>query len=431
MLEVKPFSERDRRFLELLRRSDGVDADALAHAAGIIETVRSEGTAGLLRCVREHDGADVAVETLRVAEAALIAARGEVSEGFLTSISLARVNARKFHEYQRRRGYVHDDEGVRLSRQVRALGRVGICCGDSFAALLMHAVPAQIAGVGTIAVAASPREDGTIDPRILATAKILGIDEVYAMSGAHAVAAFAFGAGPVARVDKVVGPGGPSARAAKLLLSPRVGVDGDTGRGELMVVADDSANAKFIATDLLAQSEWCDDGGLCVLATSDRMLAQAVRIELNRLADLLPNGDRVRANLMRCGAIYVFPELYPAIEAANRLAPARLNLVTRNNDEYLSEVETAGAVFLGPWSADVAGGYFSGANPYLRTGGASAHAGGVGVDDFVREMTVVEYGPDRFLKTGRHMAALAEEERLPAHAEAVRERLELLTLTVD
>ncbi|MCD8139871.1 MAG: histidinol dehydrogenase [Planctomycetaceae bacterium] len=431
MLEVKPFSGKDRRFLELLHRADEVDEQTLRQAAGVIETVRSEGSEGLLRCVREYDSAQVTLGGLRVSEAIVNAARTEVSEGFLTSISLARVNARKFHEYQRRRGYVHDDEGVRLSRQVRALGRVGICCGDSFAALLLHAVPAQIAGVDTLAVAASPREDGTIDPRILATAKILGIDEVYAMSGAQAVAAFAFGAGPVRAVDKVVGPGGAMARAAKLLLSGRIGVDGATGRGELMVVADDSANAKFIATDLLAQSEWCDDGGLCVLATSDRMLAQAVRIELDRLAELLPNGDRIRATLKRCGAIYAFPDLYKAVSAANELAPARLNLVTRDNQEYLSEVMTAGAVFLGPWSADVAGGYFSGANPYLRTGGASAHAGGLGVDDFVREMTVVEYGPDRFLKTGRHMAALAEEERLPAHAEAVRERLELLMLTVD
>ncbi|MCD8351904.1 MAG: histidinol dehydrogenase [Planctomycetaceae bacterium] len=431
MLEVKPFSGKDRRFLELLHRAGDVDAETMRQAAGIIETVRSEGTAGLLRCVREHDSALMAVDSLRVGEAVLDAARGEVSEQFLTSISLARVNARKFHEYQRRRGYVHDDEGVRLSRQVRPLGRVGICCGDSFAALLMHAVPAQIAGVGTIAVAASPREDGTIDPRILVTAKILGIDEVYSMSGAHAVAAFAHGAGPVAKVEKVVGPCGALGRAAKLLLSNRIGVDGDTGRGELMVIADDGANAKFIATDLLAQSEWCDDGGLCVLATSDRMLAQAVRIELDRLAELLPNGDQVRATLKRCGAIYVFSDLYQAVKAANDLAPARLNLVTRDNQDYLSEGMTVGAVFLGPWSADVAGGYFSGANPYLRTGGASAHAGGLGVDEFVREMTVVEYGPDRFLKTGRHMAALAEEERLPAHAEAVRERLELLMLTVD
>jgi histidinol dehydrogenase len=251
------------------------------------------------------------------------------------------------------------------------------------------------------------------------------------MTGAAAVAAFAFGAGPVARAGKVVGPGGPTARTAKMLLSNRIGVDGDTGRGELLIVSDDSANAKFIASDLLAQAEFADQGGLLVLATTDLMLAQAVRIELDRLADLLPNAGAVRTNLERSGAIYVFRSLYEALDAANALAPARLTLLTRDNQECLSEVSTAGAVFSGQWSSDASCGCFAGANPYQPLGGSSAFATGLGVDDFVRETTVVEYSPERFLKTGRHMSAMAEEEGLPAHAEAVRERLELLKLTVE
>lgn len=432
MLEVKPFSVRDRRFQELLGRAGGIDPELLREAGEAIATVSCEGGDGLLRLVQESYSAAIRMDTLRVNEADIQTARAEVSERFLTSLSLARVNARKFHEYQRRRGYVHDDnDGVRLSRQVRPLGRVGICCGDSFSALLMHAVPAQIAGVDHIAVAAAPREDGTVDPRILAAARVLGIDEVYRMSGAAAVAAFAFGAGPVAKANKVVGPGGRAARAAKLLLSNRIGVDGDMGRGELMIVADDSANAKFIASDLLAQAELADEGSLLVLVTTDLMLAQAVRIEVDRLAELLPNAETVRANLARSGAIYVCQSLYAALGAANALAPARLNLLTRDNQECLSEVSTAGAVYLGQWSADVSGGCFAGANPYLPLGGGAAFATGLGVDDFVHETTVVEYGPERFLKTGRHMAVMAEEECLPAHAEAVRERLELLKMTVE
>lgn len=432
MLEVKPFSARDGRFRELVERVVDIEPEAFREAGEAIDSVRADGVEGLLRRVRESDSPAVSLDTLRVSEAEIAAARDEVSERYLTALSLARVNARKFHEYQRRRGYVHDDgDGVRLSRQVCPLDRVGICCGSSFSALLMHAVPAQMAGVGRIAVAVRPAEDGSLDPRVLAAAKVLGIDEVYRMSGARAVAAFAFGAGPVGRVDKAVGPGGESARAAKVLLANRVGVDGDRGRGELLIVADGSASAKFIASDLIAQAEFAESGGLFVAATTDLLLAQAVRIELDRLVELLPDAETLRARLTRSGAIYVFPDLYAAMEAANALAPARLNLLTRDNQEYLSEVRTAGAVFLGPWSADVSGGYFSGANPYLPVGGASAFASGLGVDDFVHETTVVEYGPERFLKTGRHMAIMAEEERLPAHAEAVRERLELLRLAVE
>lgn len=431
MLEVKPFSSMDKRFRELRERGGDFCPDALGEAAEVISAVRSQGGEGLLAAIQSADSPAVTMETLRVGETEIASARECVSEQFLTTLSLARVNTRKFHEYQRRRGYVHDDnDGVRLSRQVTPLNRVGICCGDSFTALLMHAVPAQIAGVDEIAVAAAPGPDGSIDPHVLAAAKVLGIDEVYRMSGSRAVTAFAFGAGPVARADKVVGPGGVSARAAKTLLATRVGSDAATGKGELMVVADDGANAKFIASDLLAQAELVEDGGLLVLATTDIMLAQAVRIELDRLADLLPNAERIRANLERYGAIYVCSSLYGAMDAVNALAPARLSLLTRNNQEYLSEARTVGAVFLGPWSADVTGGCFAGANPYLPLGGGSAFATGIGVDDFVHETSIVEYSAERFLKTGRHMAIMAEEERLPAHAVAVRERLELLKMTV-
>lgn len=431
MLEVKPFSQRDRRFREMMARGCDRNLEDELLAEDAILRVREDGGPGLLHCISEFESPAIAMNTLRVSEAELAAARNAVSEQFLTALCLARVNARKFHEYQRRRGYVCDDnDQVILSRQVRPLRRVGILCGESFSALLMHAAPAMLAGVGQIAIAAKPGPDGLIDPHILAAAKVMGIEEVYRMSGAHAVAAFAFGAGPVARVDKVVGPGGPLAAAAKRLVNGCVGVDTRQGVSELAVVADASANAKFIAGDFLAQAEQ-DSVGMLALFSTDRIVAEAVRIEMDRLADLLPDAGRIRENLSKRCAIWVCSSLDVAIRAVNELAPARLALQTLDNDEYLSDVETAGAVFVGPWSAETAGGCFSGVNPYLPDGGQARFCSGLGVEDFVREMTVVEYGPDRLMRTGRHLAILAEEENFTARAEAVRERLELLKLTAD
>ncbi len=432
MLEVRPFSAHDKRFRELAARPIDPDPGLEAEARAAILAVRDGGEAALLDYARRLDSPALGPETLRVGAEEIARARDEVSEQFLTALSLARVNVRKFHEYQRRRGYMHDDgDGVGLSRLVRPLARVGVCCRDSFAVLLMCAVPAQVAGVGQIAVAAAPRPDGGIDPRILATAKILGIDEIYRVDGAHAVSALAHGAGAVPRVDKIVGPGNALASAAKRLLFGRVGVDAPSGWGELAVVADDSANAKFIAADILAQAESGEGAGALALFATDRLLAEAVRIELDRLGDILPGAAGIRSAVERRGGLFVCSGLEQAVRAANALAPARLELMTRDNQECLSDVENAGAVFLGPWSAEAVGDYFAGINPLLPVAGAARFASGLGVDDFVREISVIEYGPERLFKAGRHLLALADGDARPAHAAALSERLELLRLGLE
>ncbi len=432
MIEVRPFSMQDKRFRELAARPLDPGPDTETEARTAVRAIREGGEAALLECARRLDSPALTPGNLRVGEDELSRARDGVSEQFLTALSLARVNARKFHEYQRRRGYVHDDgDGVALSRRVRPLARVGVCCRDSFAVLLMCVVPAQVAGVGEIVVAAAPRPDGSLDPRILAAAKILGIGEIYRMDGAHAVSALAHGAGPIRRVDKIVGPGNAHASAAKRLLAGRIGVDAPSGRGELAVVADNGANAKFIAADFLAQAELEDGGGVLALFATDRLLAEAVRIELDRLAERLPDPERLRRALERSCGLFVCSGPGQAVQAANALAPARLQLLTRDNEECLSDVENAGAVFLGPWSPEAVCDYFAGANPILPIAGAARFAAGLGVDDFVREISVVEYSPERFLKTGRHLATLAGEEGKAAHAAAIAERLELLRLGLE
>lgn len=429
MLEVRPFSFRDRRFRELSQRNRDFDPQAAEQAEHIISRVRGEGSTALHDCIRIHDSDQVRFQDMRVAETEIMAARELVPEQFLTALSLARVNLRKFHEYQRRRGYLHDDgDGVELSRRVRPLSRVGICCGGSFAALLLHAVPAQVAGVGKLAVAALPRPDGEIDAKILATAKVLGIDEIYRMSGAHAVAALAFGVEPVERVDKIVGPGSGLTRPAKRLVRDCVGVDAGRGDSELVVIADDNANARFIAADLLAQAE--RGGRLMALLTTDRLLAEAVRIEMNRMVEEAEDAAKLREAFVRGGGLYVCKSLDQALDAANVLAPARLALVTRDNEACLAEIDNAGTVLMGPWTMEAAE-CFAGAGAFLPVAGSARWASGLGVEDFVREMTVLEYGPERLLKTGRHITALAEADGHPRRARAADERLELLHLAVE
>ncbi len=429
MLEVRPFSQGDKRFLAMLARDGGGGAnmeemDALAGET--IRKIRSGGGEALTEIC------GLPPEKWRVTRDELSAARNDVSEQFLTSLSLARVNIRKFHENQRRLGFIHDDrDGVCLQRRTRALKRVGICCGSSFSALLLHAVPAQVAGVGQICVAAQTGPDGEIDPHVLATAKVLGLEEVYRLGGAAAVAAFAYGVEPVGRVDKIVGPGGSEVEAAKRLVAGCVGADFGLGLGELVIVADGEAKAKLIARDFLAQAEHDRNAHLLVLLTDDRILAEAVRIELECLAEKIPDGARLLEQIGRTATLYLCSGIPEAMKVANVLAPARLVLQTRDNHFYLGEVETAGAVFLGPWSGEAAGDGFAGLNPYLPMGGTARFNSGLGVESFTRDISVVEYAPEKLLRTGRHVAVLAEKENRVARVETVKERLEIIRKTVD
>ena len=429
MLEVRPFSQQDKRFREMLDRGKA-DIEQLTLAAGAISDLSHDPENKLLEYVRKHDWQAPSIESLRVGEEEISEARNAVPEQFLTALSLARVNIRKFHEYQRRRGYMHDDgEGVSLFRRSLPLSRIGILAGTSYSALLMCAVPAQVAGVGEIAVAASPDYEGKLSPHFLAACKVLDIGEVYKMSAAHAAAALALGIGPVARVVKLVGPGDRGSAAAKQLLSHRVGVDLTLGLSELAVIADATANARFIASDMLAQAEHDEGPDSIALFTTDRLLAEAVRIELDRIAEHLPRADDIAECLNRSGAIYVCQSLVEAVNAVNALAPAKVSLMTADNEEVLSDLETVGTVYSGPWSTETSVDYFAGINQLSPIHGGARFSSGLGVDDFTRESSVIEYSAQRLLKTGRHMMLLAEAEGRFAHSEATRERLEVLRIS--
>ncbi|MDR1518644.1 MAG: histidinol dehydrogenase, partial [Planctomycetota bacterium] len=382
------------------------------------------GAAAAIRSVCGDAGGTAALENSGIDPGLMLEARNQASESFLTAVSLARVNLRRFHEYQRRQGYLHDNgDGAGLSRVVRPLSRIGICCGSSPAALLMCAVPAQVAGVGRIAVAAAADAAGKVDPALLAVARLLDLDEVYRLDGALAAAALALGAGPIRRVDKVVGRLDAAGAAVGRMLSGQAGFAVSVGFGGLAVVADAGANARFIASDLLARAGMEGDPGPLALFATDRWLAEAVRIEILRRLDAAAAGQAKR-NLERAGGLFLCTGAEEAIGAVNLLAPSRLELMTRDNQACLADVENAGAVFLGPWSPDGAGDVFSCLGLGLPAAGAARFASGIGVGDFVKEISVVECAPERLLRARRHFQALLEGD--PLGEVALRERLEML-----
>jgi histidinol dehydrogenase len=429
LLEPAVFSPDHPRFLAITGRSFGLDDEVARRAAEIVSAVRLGGGDALLEQVRRWDGEVPSLESLRVSPAEISRAVDEVGGEFMGLLDQAVKNIRKFHQYQVRRGYVHvDGDGVALAKRVLPLARVGVYCpagsAPLFSSLLMNVVPAKLAGVGEIAVAVPPRRDGSVSPHILAAAASLELNEIYRMGGAQAVAALAYGAGPVRRVDKIVGPGNAYVAAAKRLVFGSVGIDALAGPSEIAIVADDGADPEFVAADLLSQTEHgsgCESG---VLLTDSPGLAEAVCAAVERRLAALSRAEAIRLALSRYGAVFVTASLEEAFDAVNVMAPEHLEILTREPREWLDLVLNAGAVFLGPWSSEPVGDYFAGTNHVLPTCGAARFSSSLGVADFQKDMSVIEYSRERLRKAGPGIIRLAGIEGLSAHAEAVRARLD-------
>lgn len=429
MVEIRTFSPGDERFLAIVGRGADLDADIGVQVAEIIAAVRKGGGAALLEYIRRFDAPLPDEDAIRVTPGEIAAARSQVPAEFLRAIELAAANIRRFHEHQLRHDYsVEDADGVSLAKRVLPISRVGVYCpagtAPLFSSLLMNAVPARIAGVREIAVAIPPRKDGTLCPYMLATAEFLELDEIYKMGGAQAVAALAYGAGPVRRVDKIVGPGNAYVATAKRAVFGAVGIDSIAGPSEIVVIADATANPRYIAADLLSQVEHGSGYESGVVLTDDPALAERVKAETDAMLEGLGRSDAIRRALSRYGAIFVCRDLDEAVDAANVIAPEHLEIQTREPRRLLAGIINAGAVFLGPWSTEPVGDYFAGTNHVLPTTGAARFSSSLGVADFQKDMSIIEYTGDRLRQTGRHIILMAEKEGLTAHANAVKVRME-------
>jgi histidinol dehydrogenase len=402
--------------------SDEVDATV----DDILDQVRGRGDAALLALTEQFDG--VRPDPVKMPTATLDEAADALTGDLREALEAAAENIRTFHEKQVRESWFTDDgDGVILGQRVVPTERVGLYVpgGTAFypSSLLMNAIPAQVAGVEEIHLVSPPQEDGRPHPLVMATAAFLGLEHVYALGGAQAVGALAFGTDTVPGVDTIVGPGNAYVAAAKKKVFGRVGIDSVAGPSEIGVLADDTATPAFVAADLLSQAEH-DVRASAILITPHRPLAEAVQEEVEARVPGLPRADVIEQALSSYGACIVPDTMDEAVALMNELAVEHLELHVDDPWQTMTRIRHAGALFLGEYSSEPVGDYFAGPNHVLPTGGTARHASALGVDDFVRTQSVLSYTEERLRQTGEQITTLAEAEDLHAHAEAIRARLD-------
>jgi histidinol dehydrogenase len=425
-------SRAGRRALErLARRGESVlPVELLRRALRLVRDVRQGGDRALVEAVRRYDlaagatisgAADLALDPGELDDFDRAALPG----GFAEAFERALVAIERFHRPQVRNGYTLREEGVELVELVSPLARVGVYVPGGRASypstVLMTVVPARLAGVGEIAVATPPGSFRDNAPLRYALAR-LGIDEVWGMGGAHAIAAFAYGTESVRRVDKIVGPGNAWVTAAKRLVVGDVGIDGLAGPSEVVIAADGTADPALVAADLLAQAEH-DPLAVAVLLTPDPRFARRVAEEIDRQLPRLATAETAAAALSNFGGALVVADAEEALEIIEQLAPEHLQLVGPACEALAPRIKNAGAVFVGPGSAEVFGDYVAGPSHVLPTCGSARFASALGVEDFLRRSHRIRFTPEAAAHRAAAAAALADAEGLPAHAAAARRRL--------
>ena len=399
--------------------------DIAATVAEILDTVRQQGDRALLAYTKKFDKADLAA--LEVTDAELQEAMEQTAPEFLQVLHRAAENIRIFHQAQVRTGFTLEADGTVMGQKITPIENVGIYVPGGRAAypstVLMDAIPAKIAGCRRIVMVTPPGPDGKINPVILAAAKIAGVDRIFKLGGAQAVAALAYGTESVPRVDKIVGPGNAFVAEAKRQVFGLVAIDMIAGPSEILIVADGNSDPVHAAADMLSQAEH-DPMASAVLVTDDKAFALAVSAELERQIPLLPRSAIARASIDDYGKIIVTRQLEDAIDVANRIAPEHLELMVDQPMQYLDRIQNAGSIFLGRNCPEALGDYFAGPNHTLPTSGTARFSSPLSVDDFVKKSQFTYFTKDALEKIGRDVAYFARQEGLEAHARSVTVRIE-------
>ncbi len=412
---------REDGLLSPARRTMTFPAEVESRVREVVDAVRERGDEAVIEYTSRFDG--IALERIeRVPGDVLQELHSRVDGSFLDALRAAIENVRRFHSHQLRESYrIEDADGIRLGMRYLPLGAVGLYVPGGAAAypssIVMNAVPAQVAGVGRIVVVTPParfREN----PHVAAALVELGIEEVYTIGGAQAVAALAFGTASIPRVDKIVGPGNMYVAAAKKMVFGVVDIDMVAGPSEIVVIADETADPAYVAADLLSQAEHGSGMEVAVLLTPSRDLAERVRVELERQVADHPHADAIR-KVLDANTLVIVRDLDQAADFSNDIAPEHLELLVRDPYGLLEKIRNAGAVFLGEYSPEPVSDYFAGPNHVLPTSGAARYASPLGVYDFQKCMNVVEYTRDAIMKNCAMIERLARSEGFPAHARAV------------
>lgn len=414
-------------YLQALKaRQQETNADVTRAVQDILDDVRREGDAAVTRYSAKFDHAEGPIRVIEAAE--ITDAKSRIDAELLGAMERAAVNIRRFHQQQVQESYVDfREDGSMMGQRVRPLKRVGLYVPGGTAAypssVLMNAIPAKIAGVPELVMVTPPNAEGKPRDVILAAAAVAGVDRIYMVGGAQAVAALAYGTETIPQVDKIVGPGNIFVATAKRLLYGVVDIDMIAGPSEILIVADENADPRFVAADLMSQ---CEHDVLAggVLLTDSAALAEAVKGELARQLETLSRAEIIRQSMADYGVIVVFPDIDACIDYANAVAPEHLELAVAQPEQYLGRVENAGSVFLGDWTPEPVGDYYAGANHVLPTSGTARFFSPLGVDSFYKRMGFTAYSKQALLNGADDIIRFAEAEGLTAHANAVKVRKE-------
>ena len=410
----------------LKNRSTSVQQEIIKVVEKIIENVKENGDKALLEYTEKFDKVTLSKEQLKVTEEEMVKASSLVEEDFLEAIKLATKNIEEYHEKQKRNSWMMTREkGVVLGQTMRGLETVGIYVPGGTAAypssVLMNAIPAKVAGVEKVVMVTPVSKDGSINPYILAAAKVAGVDEIYKLGGAQAIAALAYGTETLPRVDKIVGPGNIYVALAKKSVYGQVNIDMIAGPSEILIIADEAANARYIAADLMSQAEH-DVLASAILVTTSEKLAKEVKLELQEQIEELTRKNIIEKSLKDYGAIILVDTIDEAIEIGNKIAPEHLELLIKDPFSRLDEIKNAGSIFLGEYAPEPLGDYMAGTNHVLPTSGTARFFSPLSVDDFIKKSSFIYYTEAALGQVQKNIVTLAEKEGLTAHANSIKVR---------
>ena len=410
---------------EIFARNES-ELDVSDIVTDIIADVRKNGDAALLAYAKKFDKAELT--SLEVSDAEIEEAFASVEPEFVEILREAAANIRAFHEKQMRQGFaIRQENGVVIGQKITPIEKAGLYVPGGTAAypstVLMDSIPAKIAGCKEICIATPPSANGKINPVILAAAKIAGVDRIFKMGGAQAIAALAYGTQSVPKVDKIVGPGNAFVAEAKRQVFGKVSIDMIAGPSEILVIADGKSDPAYVAADLLSQAEH-DKMASAVLVTDSEELALQVQTEIEKQLSKLPREEIARVSIENNGKIIVADNFDDVLAVANEIAPEHLELCVDNPFDYLDKVQNAGSIFMGRYCPEALGDYFAGPNHTLPTSGTARFSSPLSVDDFIKKTQYTYYTKEALDKVGQKVAFFAEKEGLSAHARSATIRLE-------
>lgn len=422
-------SDTKKNLLEdLLKRSPNNYGQYEASVKEILDKVKEEKDAAVFAYTAKFDGAELTADTIEVTEAEIEEAYAQVDDTLLTVIRKAKDNIESYHAKQRQNSWFDSKpDGTILGQKITPLHRVGVYVPGGKAvypsSVLMNVMPAKVAGVDEIIMVTPPGKNGKVSPNTLVAAKEAGVDKIYKVGGAQAIAALAYGTESIPKVDKIVGPGNIYVALAKKAVYGHVSIDSIAGPSEILVVADETANPRYVAADLLSQAEH-DELASAILVTTSEKLAHEVSNQVDGFLKELSRAEIIFKSLDNYGYILLADTMEDVIDVANEIASEHLEIQTKNPFEVMTKIRNAGAIFIGEYASEPLGDYFAGPNHILPTNGTAKFFSPLSVDDFIKKSSIISYSREALQKVHKDIESFAKAEQLTAHANSIHVRFE-------